>query len=336
MKILYPINFITSIGADRWMGNGYKDALELLGHEVEWIQNSESISNRIKQFHPDILFIGMERLKLSDLDALVFFRSSGGKVIIYVNSVFDENAEYFKLLKNYDIADIYRGETEPEYMKDFEEKSGRKYIHTPNAAHNKLHFPTEPVEKYKHDIVFLGSNLPLKEQLFYQLLLPIQIKYNVGVYGNGWTLKDHALRTLAYASRRMGFNKLNDLASKLRVQVPPEDENKLYSSAKICINIHEARELWNQNHVILNERTFKIPACGGFEIMDFVQPEEVLRRYFTEDEMVYAKDRQDWLDKIDYYLTHDEEREVIRKKGTSRALREHLYTNRVSSLFSLI
>ena len=73
-------------------------------------------------------------------------------------------------------------------------------------------------------------------------------------------------------------------------------------------------------------------ARGGFGICDFVPPEIALRRYFTADEMVYAKDEKDWFDKIDYYLKHDAEREEIKKKGTARALRDHMYTNRVKDI----
>jgi spore maturation protein CgeB len=154
-------------------------------------------------------------------------------------------------------------------------------------------------------------------------------KYNVKLYGPGWTAKDDFLRTTAYAARKIGLTGLNDRLSKLRITVPPQEENQLYSSAKICINLHEARTGAGKNRVILNERTFKIPACGGFEICDFVTPEDVLRRYFKEDEMVYAKDAEDWFRKIDHYMNHDDERERIRKKGSERALRDHLYTNRV-------
>jgi spore maturation protein CgeB len=88
----------------------------------------------------------------------------------------------------------------------------------------------------------------------------------------------------------------------------------------------------------LNERTFKIPACGGFEICDFVPP---LRRYFTEEEMVMADDKRgdwvkDWFRKVDYYLAHDDERKKIQEKSTVRALRDHTYLQRVDYLLQLL
>ena len=332
MRVLYPINFTTSIGADRWIGEGWRDAFEDLGHEVHWLETADSIEERIRTVRPDLVFIGMERLKLKDVPVLEDFRRKGGKVVVYVSSVFDESAEYFRVIRDHNVADIYHGETEPEWMKEFEKKSGKTYTLTPNAAHERLHFPTAPVKKYECDIVFLGANLPLKRPLFEKLLFPLRQKYDVKVFGPDWTLSDNILRAAAYAARRFGFKGLNDWISRKRVTVPPEEENQLYSSAKICINLHEMREEWNKNHVIMNERTFKIPACGGFEICDFIQPENILRRYFNPDEMVYAKDEKDWFEKIDYYLKHDAEREAIRKNGTERALRDHMYTNRAKNI----
>ena len=43
----------------------------------------------------------------------------------------------------------------------------------------------------------------------------------------------------------------------------------------------------------------------------------------------------EWFRKIDYYLTHDDERTRIQAKGTARALREHTYHNRVTTLLGL-
>jgi spore maturation protein CgeB len=141
----------------------------------------------------------------------------------------------------------------------------------------------------------------------------------------------------ALASRKIGLYSVNTWISKLRISVPPEEENQLYSSAKICLNVHERAESI-KTHVILNERTFKVPACGGFEICDFVPP---VRRYFTEQEMVMADDKhgdwvKDWFKKIDYYLAHDKERKEIKARGIARAHKDHMYTNRVRNMIGII
>jgi spore maturation protein CgeB len=336
MKILNHVNFINSIGADRWIGSGYKDALEDLGHEVFWLTNLDNLEKRLAEIQPHILFIGMEKLRWSNMAALEKAKKAGTKIVVAVNSLFEEDKEATAIMTNTDIADLYRGETEQEWMGKFSEITGKKYITTPNAAHHRFHFPASPVEKYKCDIVFLGANLPLKKSLFSQLLFPLRRKYKVRLYGPSWTVKDNFLRAMAYGLRKLKLSRLNEWVSKYRLTVPPAEENQLYSSAKICINIHEERKGKTVNHVILNERTFKIPACGGFELCDFVPPEEVLRKYFTKEEMVRAVNSEDWFQKIDYYLHNDEERKAIQQKGTARALKDHTYLNRAKQILTLL
>ena len=336
MKILNEVNFVESVGADRWIGAGYKDAFEELGHEVLWLTSAHDFKLRLEEVNPGILFIGLERITAKTAPILLDARKRGTKVVVAVSSVFDPNSETIKIIKEQEVADLYRGETEKAWMTDFIEATERPYFVTANALNPKYHFPTTPDKKYECDIVFLGANLPLKKELFNELLFPLQKKYNVKLFGPGWTLRDKALRALAYSARRMKLSKLNDIISKQRITVPLEDENKLYSSAKISINIHERREGPTKNHVILNERTFKIPGCGGFEICDYIPPKEVLRRYFREDEVVYAENSKDWFDKIYHYLNHPEEREAIRQKGTKRALADHTYKHRALEILEAL
>ena len=107
----------------------------------------------------------------------------------------------------------------------------------------------------------------------------------------------------------------------------------LYSSSKICLNFHEREKDGSQPHLILTQRTFVIPACGGFEICDYVPP---LRKYFSEEEMVMATmDKEDWFKKIEYYMNNEKERNTIRQKGTKRALSDHTYHNRVKTVIDI-
>ena len=75
-----------------------------------------------------------------------------------------------------------------------------------------------------------------------------------------------------------------------------------------------------------NERTFKIPFCGGLEICDDVA---CVRDYFVDgEEIVIATSRDDWFDKIDYYLERPDEAKVIGNAGRRRVLASHTYEHR--------
>lgn len=341
MRILYEINYAGGLGADRWIGEGFKAAFQDLGHEHFWLEARHDVAERMQEVRPDILIISQSALTPRNLQTLLSFRKSGGKVVLRVDAQFDSDERVRDALVNYDPADLYCGEVENPWMDRFKRVTGKRYVVITNAAHHKLHHPGKPVSKYKCDIVFLGSaGVPKKQDALEMLLFPLLGgKYDIKLFGPNWTLKDKILKRVGFLFRKAGFEAGKNFIQKLRITVPPEDEPALYSSAKICINIHSRGEDI-KDHVILNERTFKIPACGGFEICDFVPP---LRNYFTEDEMVMANPPagggdwvKDWFEKIDYYLKHDAERKAIQERGTARALRDHTYLNRVRQMFEML
>lgn len=339
MRILNQINYIGGLGADRWIGSGWKDAFEELGHEFFWYTAADDLGARINDVRPDIIMTSQSELERGNLAVFLASRRRGVKVVMRVDSFFDHNPLVRDVLAREDPADIYFGEVEDSRMDVFKKMTGKPYVIIANAANHRNHFPTTPVSKYACDIVFLGAWMPNKREAFAKLLFPLMKKYRVRLYGPNWTIKDNALRSLGFVARKVGMSVLSERLQQLRLSIPVDEENQLYSSAKICINIHERGEhIQVQEHFILNERTFKIPASGGFEVCDFVPP---LRNYFTEDEMVMADDKhgdwmKDWFEKIDYYLKHDDERKAIQERGTARALRDHTYLNRVSQMFDVL
>lgn len=335
MKILYHIPYPNGMGADRWIYEGWRDAFLDLGHEFFELTVFDDLREKLIKLSPNIFMTAMNLLDFQKIIGILKeTRKRGTKIFLWVHWPPYKGLEKAgEFLENEDIADIYFGEREPEGMGDFEQKTGKKYYVIPNAANRKLHFPTDPVKKYEYDIVYLGAYLPKKKWFFKKVLLPLTRKYKVGIFGPHWTLKDKTFGFFQKFCRIIKFKYGIDVINKFRITIPPEEENKLYSSAKISLNFHERESDGSQSHYILNQRTFKIPACGGFEICDYVP---ALRKYFTEDEMVMADlDPQDWFRKIDYYIKHENERKKIQEKGTLRALKEHTYHNRVEQIINL-
>ncbi|HTE48675.1 MAG TPA: glycosyltransferase [Candidatus Paceibacterota bacterium] len=335
MKILYHIPHPKGLDAHRWIYEGWRDAFIDSGHEFFEITATDNIKDKIQNVEPHIFMSAVNILDVvRDLQDIKEARRKGMKLFLWVHwppvKGFDA---WNDLLKKEDVADVYFGEREPEGMYDFEQVTGKTYHVIANASNKKVHFPTKPVKKYEYDIVFLGANLKKKQQLFSEILKPLSKKYKVGLFGPGWTLKDKILRVVQKFMRIFHMFGLSNWVNKLRITVPTDEERELYSSAKISLNFHEREPDGSQPHYILNQRTFKIPACGGFEICDDVP---ALRRYFKEDELVMATmDPQDWFSKIEYYITHEEERNKIKNKGINRALKDHTYNNRVAQVLKL-
>lgn len=334
LTILYHILNPTGTGADRWIYEGWKDAFVDLGYQFCEVTAFDDFSEKLRNTSPDIFMTAMNLISKDHLPTLNEMRNKGGKVFMWSHwPAVASCSEIGEYMINNDIADIYFGEREPEGMVNFEEIVGKQYHVLPNAANKKLHYPAKPVTKYQYDIVYLGSKLPMKKWFFDEVLIPLTKKYNVGIFGPNWTFKDNLLRFGVKILRTINFKSGVDILNKYRILIPADEENQLYSSAKICLNFHEREADGSQPHYILNQRTFKIPACGGFQICDEIP---AIRRYFNKDELVTAAyDPKDWFDKISYFMSHDTERKQVQAKGAQRALKDHTYHNRVNQVIEL-
>jgi hypothetical protein len=140
-----------------------------------------------------------------------------------------------------------------------------------------------------YDVVFTGTpyDNDYKPNKF-ELLRRIQEKFNLTVFGNnkdGW--------------KAQGINNVFD-------GVFDEELSKIYSQSKIVIAISNV-----QCEGYWSIRTSQSLMCGAFTLSRFTpQMEKELK-----DNVVYFQDIDDCLEKIDYYLTNEEERQKIANKG---------------------
>jgi spore maturation protein CgeB len=91
----------------------------------------------------------------------------------------------------------------------------------------------------------------------------------------------------------------------------------LYRRAKIGINIH-----WNE-YGLGNQRLYHLPANGAMQISDCATH---LDRVFENGKEVVAYGSTDELiDRIGYYLDHEEERKEIALQGYRRTMNEYRF-----------
>lgn len=82
------------------------------------------------------------------------------------------------------------------------------------------------------------------------------------------------------------------------------------------------------------QRAFDIMGCGGF-LMSNYQPE--LAEYFIPGEDLVLYDSvDDLIQKIDYYLSHEEERLQIAKNGYEKIKRYHTYDTRLTEILNTV
>lgn len=81
-------------------------------------------------------------------------------------------------------------------------------------------------------------------------------------------------------------------------------------------------------------RAFDIMGCGGFLLTNY--QEELLQYFEPEADLVFYDDYDDLLEKIDYYLTHEDERIQIAENGCRKVHERHSMELRVREMIDML
>lgn len=334
-NVVYNCPYAQGVGAIRWIVASWRDGFERRGFTFHTCEDSAALPALCDRLQPEILYCDIVSTPIEDADFREFLarlRAQGTRVCMNVFWPLSGQPEArARALREHDVADLYCGEREPDSMESFERDTGKVYMTMPQSANPRFHFPGDKDPRFDFDIAFVGAKLPHKRWFNDNVLLPLTRHYRVGLFGPNWTLKDNSLRALSKAARLADWPAAARWFDKSRVSIGDDDERRLYSTARISLNFHEREPDNTQPHHIVNQRTFKIAACGGFQIVD---PVKGLRNYFVpgEEVVVAALDPSDWHQKIEYYLANEEERQAIQRRATQRAIAQHMAPNRVDLL----
>lgn len=345
MKIMYFVPHLNTLYAGRTIFSAYKSAFEDLGHDFHFLTSEDNIESRLNEYSPDILFTGVSDYVFKYLPPKVvinqrkrgtrvfaqvpFWQSPLSKLRVNETPSLKDNKDHVNLIKSGEFADVFLNicqQFDPR-MNGFEKDTGYKYYTLPLAADKKVVQPGyDP--RFEADICFLGTNLPDKRAFFKERVFPLSKHYNLKLYGQDWTLSD---RTLGWVQKFGQYYNIPYLKSIRKPKFELSDEPKMYNTSKISINVHESyqREFGGD----CNERTFKIPLAGGFQITDDVK---CIRNFFKDgEEIVIAKDKDDWFEKIHYFMKNPDKMSSIIKAGRERVLKDHTYHNRVEYLIEI-
>ncbi len=79
-------------------------------------------------------------------------------------------------------------------------------------------------------------------------------------------------------------------------------------------------------------RAFDIMGSGGFLLSNFQS--DFLDLFVPGEDFVYYESKEDMLDKIGYYLSHEDQRQAIAKNGHDKVAAAHTYRHRVREMLS--
>lgn len=318
MKILHfgPEGFDTYVFS---LLNGFRN----LGHEVEtcnivFMKDFENKARKsIEEFNPDMVL------------------TIGGW-----HAHFDAKL-LWKIIKEYGLPNVYWAIEDPTFFDwsstihvdayDFiftvsEEcvekyaKLGKPAAYLSYACNPEFHKRVEAVEEYKNDIVLLSNKVKeyeaercaFRNKCYVDLVEPV-VKggYDIKLYGYGWDDEKLAIPT-----------------KNLGGYVPRTDVPKVYSSAKIVLIIQ-----WDYTgHICF--KTYEALGCRCMQIAPYTPLQE---KYFTHGEhLVYSRSAEETVKLVDYYLSHEEERELIAARGQEEAYKNHNCTLRARKALEVL
>jgi spore maturation protein CgeB len=196
----------------------------------------------------------------------------------------------------------------------------------PMGYDSDIYYKTNSTNK-NIDVSFVGileggTNLEyrIRDKLLRNLIINYP-KLNIQIFGRTWA-KINFLIAYKYMIRD------RDLGKHINNRIFSHKEiNNIYNNSKICLNIHREKQIG-----ALNPRTFEILGAGGFQIVDY---KPILEDFFDiEKEIASYKNKKELLEKINYFLENEDERNIIAQRGYNKVIKKHTFLHRAQKIIA--
>jgi spore maturation protein CgeB len=277
-------------------------------------ENKEFLSVVSKEM-PDLIFIikgdfvfaaTLEKIK-EVLSCLVVGYAWDEPFLTHKNNLDDYRKSNFKNgLAWYDFIFVF----DAFYIDEIKKQGAKNVRYLPLATnpnrYKEITVTAQDRCDYGYDVCFIGVPFPNRVEIFESLR-----DYKLGVFGDHW--------------ERYFMLKGMKVPSYYRGKATGETVNKIYLSSKIVLNIHHPQSMEG-----LNTRTFDIPACKAFEVVDYKK--NVEKHFEIDKEIVTFRNINELKSKIDFYLKNDDLRRIISENGRQRVIAEHTWVHRIKDV----
>ena len=310
---------------------GFRKVLEYCGHQVAYYHPQDSLFDIFYQFKPDLLYSNSYSLDAQTIKVLQKYTNT--KVILRSNDWGDhlkdisneypigrvdeqeiQNVAALKTLIKDRLCFVFTHYHEndiPYTMGKWTSELGIKAIALSNSADILNYSNGIQLPELECDGSIISGYWPYKSKNMNKYIFPLlnNKDLNIKIFGNGtWPVAQY-----------LGM-------------LSEENVKNLFVSSKINFNFHEPHSV--DFHYDVNERIFKILSCGGFLLGDYVGSIE--KNYFTDNEIVMAKNPKDFQELFYHYLDNPKERKSIADKGCNKVLNHYTYFNQCEKLFKEI
>ena len=204
------------------------------------------------------------------------------------------------------------------------------FIYSPFGCNHRFFVKKKLLKKY--DVTFVGGYHPYRAWCVRRLR-------NAGIDAHAWGY--------GWANERLKFEGMVDVFNESRINLnlsnnqswdfryvmspmkPVRDTLKAIKSALRAASGPDAK-----TREMVKARHFEINSCGGFQLSYYVEGLE--RHYQIGEEIAIYESIDGMIDKVHYYLKHEDEREAVARCGYERTLRDHRMEKRFGDLFDTI
>jgi spore maturation protein CgeB len=275
---------------------------------------NEEIKSAAHEWKPQLTFHVQARFILPG--TLLFTRRFGLNFVYMNDDLFNVRNQTFTFAEMVPLMDCILT-TKSYNVSEFAAAGSSCATYIPNAYDPHVHYPAKPsaeeTSRYSCDVGFIGTFRPGRAD--YLERIAHQAEYRLRVWGGGWM----KMNRLIYLPRwRWAMLR----ACVVDKELFCDDMGKAIQSIKICLGL-----LNRGNRDLHTSRSFEIPACGGFMLAERTTEHQT---YFEEDkEAVYFNSFEEMIDKIRFYLQHEQSRARIAEAGYNRCLRsDYRYIDR--------
>ncbi|MCZ7611899.1 MAG: glycosyltransferase [Ignavibacterium sp.] len=172
-------------------------------------------------------------------------------------------------------------------------------IYLPEASDPELYKPGTVTKEY--DVCFVGANYGIRRKI----VKAIEKKgIRVTSYGNGWP------------------------NGRIDVKILPE----IFSKSRVVLGVGTIGHC--TDFYSLKMRDFDGPMSGSFYLTH--DNPDLYELYDIGKEIVTYRNPEECVNKVEYYLTHPDERETIAKAGKEKAIKNHTWEKRFDKVLRVV
>ncbi len=307
----------------------FYETLVHMGHTIEYFdfmseyhrygshKMTTMLLDLVKESKPDILFTF---LFTDQFDLEIFSKIKNETSTITFNWFADDHWRFDTFTKYWAHCFSFVSTTDINSLKKYRSIGYNNVMLTQWGFNHFLY--TKKLLPLIHDVSFIGQAHGNRNTIIRRLQ---KEGINIVVKGTHWNLR----RWHAYAKKLhlLTDSKLQSIINETRIT--QDSMIEMFQQSKINLNMTASSQINFQNQI--KGRNFEIPGCGGFQLSEYA---DRLEEYFTPNkEIVCYASTDEMIEKIKYYLMHDDVRMKIAEAGYQRAIQEHTYQKRFTDLF---